>query len=153
MEKIYQEYPEIDLSQMEHDACGIGAVVSVDGKKNYETLDKALHIVENLEHRAGKDASGKVGDGVGILTQIPHKLYRKVTAEMGIEIGEERDYGVGMFFFPTDRVKRNFSQKMFEIIAQKNGVKVLGWRAVPTHPEILGQAALDCMQQPACQEY
>ncbi|MDO4961095.1 MAG: glutamate synthase large subunit [Eubacteriales bacterium] len=136
---------EIDLSQMEHDACGIGAVVSVDGIKDYDTLDKALHIVENLEHRAGKDVTGTVGDGVGILSQIPHKLYKKIADEAGIDIGGERDYGVGMFFFPMDRVKRNFSRKMFEIIAQKNGVKVLGWRKVPTHPEILGKAAADCM--------
>ena len=130
---------------MEHDACGIGAVVSIDGKKDHDTLDKALHIVERLEHRAGKDATGTVGDGVGILSQIPHKLFKRVAAELDIEIGDERDYGVGMFFFPQNTVKRNFSQKMFEIIAQKNGVSVLGWRDVPIHPEILGQAALDCM--------
>ena len=137
--------PEINLDGMEHDACGIGAVVSINGVKDNETLDKALHIVEKLEHRAGKDASGKVGDGVGILSQIPHKLYKKAAAKLGIELGEERDYGVGMFFFPQDKVKRNFSQEMFEIIAQKNGVKVLGWRDVPIHPEILGRAALECM--------
>ncbi|MDO5140343.1 MAG: glutamate synthase large subunit [Eubacteriales bacterium] len=136
-------YP--DLSIMEHDACGIGAVVSVNGIKDHDTLDKALHIVENLEHRAGKDASGTVGDGVGILSQIPHRLFKRVTGELGIDIGGERDYGIGMFFFPTDAVKRNFSKKMFEIIAEKNGVSVLGWRNVPIHPEILGQAAVDCM--------
>ena len=60
--------PEISLDGMEHDACGIGAVVSINGVKDYETLDKALHIVEKLEHRAGKDATGTVGDGVGILS-------------------------------------------------------------------------------------
>ena len=90
--------PEISLDGMEHDACGIGAVVSINGVKDYETLDKALHIVEKLEHRAGKDATGTVGDGVGILSQIPHKLYKKAAAKLGIELGEERDYGVGMFF-------------------------------------------------------
>ncbi len=137
--------PEIDLSGMEHDACGIGAVVSIDGVKDYGTLDKALHIVEKLEHRAGKDATGTVGDGVGILSQIPHKLFKKSAAAVGIELGDERDYGIGMFFFPQDRLKRNFSEEMFEIIAQKNGVRVLGWRDVPTHPEILGKAAVDCM--------
>ena len=78
----------------EHDACGIGAVVAIDGKKTYKTVDDALTIVEKLEHRAGKDASGKTGDGVGIMLQISHKFFRKTAAEQGIDIGGERDYGV-----------------------------------------------------------
>ena len=71
----------------EHDACGIGAVVSIDGKKSRETVDRALSIVEKLEHRAGKDADGETGDGVGILTQIPHAFFAKAAAELGIGIG------------------------------------------------------------------
>ena len=62
--------------EIEHDACGIGTVVQIDGKQSYDVLDKALHIVEKLEHRAGKDASGKVGDGVGILLQISDDFFR-----------------------------------------------------------------------------
>ena len=61
--------------QFEHDNCGIGAVIQIDGKKNHQLVADALSIVENLEHRAGKDAEGKTGDGVGILTQIPHKFF------------------------------------------------------------------------------
>ena len=64
----------------EHDACGIGAVVSIDGKKSRETVDRALSIVEKLEHRAGKDADGETGDGVGILTQIPHAFFAKASS-------------------------------------------------------------------------
>lgn len=63
--------------EIEHDACGIGTVVQIDGKQSYDVVDKALHIVEKLEHRAGKDASGKVGDGVGILLQISDDFFRK----------------------------------------------------------------------------
>lgn len=81
----------------EHDNCGIGAVVNIKGIKTHETVENALKIVENLKHRAGKDADGKTGDGVGILLQISHKFFKKVTKPLGIDLGDERDYGVGMF--------------------------------------------------------
>ena len=72
----------------EHDNCGIGAVVNIKGIKTHETVENALKIVENLKHRAGKDADGKTGDGVGILLQISHKFFKKVTKPLGIELGE-----------------------------------------------------------------
>ena len=93
--------------QLEHDNCGIGAVVNIKGIKTRETVDNALKIVENLEHRAGKDAEGKTGDGVGIMLQVSHKFFSKVCKKEGITIGDERDYGVGMFFFPQDELQRN----------------------------------------------
>ena len=70
--------------QQEHDACGIGSIVNIDGRKDHKVLDDALHIVEKLEHRAGKDATGEVGDGVGILTQISHKFFAKAVSKAGI---------------------------------------------------------------------
>ncbi len=130
---------------MEHDACGIGAIVDLKGNSSHDTVDKALKIVEKLEHRAGKDASGKTGDGVGLMIQVPHKLMVKAAAALGIVLGDARDYGVGMFFFPQDGLKRAQAKKMMEIIIAKEGMDFLGWRDVPTHPEILGQKALDCM--------
>ena len=129
----------------EHDNCGIGAVVSINGIKTHQTVSDALSIVENLEHRAGKDAEGKTGDGVGILLQISHKFFKKAVKPLGINIGEERDYGIGMFFFPQDVLKRNQSKKMFEIIVEKEGLEFLGWREVPTFPNVLGKKAVDCM--------
>lgn len=129
----------------EHDNCGIGAVVNIKGEKTHSTVEKALTIVETLEHRAGKDAEGKTGDGVGILLQISHSFFKKTSEAMGIQLGGERDYGVGMFFFPQNELVRNQAKKMFEIIAEKEGVKILGWRAVPACPEILGKRAADCM--------
>ena len=129
----------------EHDSCGIGAVVSIKGIKTHQTVSDALSIVENLEHRAGKDAEGKTGDGVGILLQISHKFFKKAVKPLGINIGEERDYGIGMFFFPQDELKRNQSKKMFEIIVEKEGLEFLGWREVPTLPNVLGKKAVDCM--------
>lgn len=132
-------------SRFEHDNCGIGAVVNIKGVKSHKTVDHALQIVENLEHRAGKDAEGKTGDGVGILLQISHKFFEKALKRNGIFIGAERDYGIGMFFFPQDEMQRNQAKKMFEIIVEKEGMEFLGWREVPTDSAILGRKALDVM--------
>lgn len=129
----------------EHDNCGIGAVVNIKGVKTHQAVEDALKIVENLEHRAGKDAEGKTGDGVGILLQISHKFFTEAVKPLGITLGGEREYGVGMFFFPQAELRRNQAKKMFEIICKKEGLEILGWREVPTYPEILGQKALDCM--------
>ncbi|MEE3378128.1 MAG: glutamate synthase subunit alpha, partial [Lachnospiraceae bacterium] len=129
----------------EHDACGIGAVVKIDGVPEYSVMDDALAIVEKLEHRAGKDASGTVGDGVGILVGIAHSFFKKAAKEAGLSIGEAGEYGIGMFFLPEDRLMRTFAKRLFEVIAAKEGISVLGWRKVPVHPEILGDRARDCM--------
>lgn len=131
--------------RFEHDNCGIGAVANMKGIKTHKTVEQALHIVENLEHRAGKDADGKTGDGVGIMLQISHKFFKKVTRPLNIGIGEEREYGVGMFFFPQDELARNQAKKMFEIIVQKEGLEFLGWRDVPIHPELIGAKAVERM--------
>ena len=131
--------------RFEHDACGIGAVVDIKGRKSHETVDSALKIVEKLEHRAGKDAAGETGDGVGLLLQVPHKLMVKAAGDLGIALGGERDYGVGMFFFPMDRLKRAQAKKMLEIIVAKEGMEFLGWRDVPVRPEALGERARSCM--------
>ena len=129
----------------EHDNCGIGAVVNIKGIKTHQTVSNALKIVENLEHRAGKDAEGKTGDGVGIMLQISHKFFTKVCKELNIAIGGEREYGIGMFFFPQDELKRNQAKKMFEIIVEKEGLEFLGWREVPTNATVLGHKAVECM--------
>ena len=129
----------------EHDACGIGAVVDILGRKSRRTVDDALRIVEKLEHRAGKDALGETGDGVGILTQIPHSFFRTAAAELGITLPEAGDYAVGMFFFPRETLPRRQAEKMLEVILRKEGLPFLGWRDVPVRPEILGETARSCM--------
>ena len=105
----------------EHDNCGIGAVVNINGVRSHALVDDALKSVENVEHRAGKDAGGKTGDGVGILTQISHRFFSRVCRELGINIGGEREYGVGMFFFPQNELKCAQAKKMFEVIVEKEG--------------------------------
>ncbi|MCH5303407.1 MAG: glutamate synthase subunit alpha, partial [Ruminococcus sp.] len=131
--------------EFEHDNCGIGAVVNIKGIKSHDTVSNALTIVETLEHRAGKDAEGKTGDGVGILLQISHKFFKKEAKKLNIELPRERDYAVGMFFFPQKELARNQAKKMFEIIAEKEGLEILGWRDVPSNTSVIGKRALDCM--------
>lgn len=129
--------------EIEHDACGIGTVVQIDGKQSYDVLDKALHIVEKLEHRAGKDASGKVGDGVGILLQISNDFFRNTLKKDNIKLPEH--YGVGMFFLPRNKLLLNQHKKMFEKLVEQEGCTFITWRKVPCDDSILGQKAKDCM--------
>ena len=131
--------------QFEHDNCGIAAVVNSKGLKSHKTVENALKIVENLEHRAGKDAEGKTGDGVGIMLQISHKFFTKICQEIGFAIGGEREYGIAQIFFPADELKRNQAKKMFEIIVAKEGLELLGYREVAVYPEVLGDKAKNCM--------
>lgn len=129
----------------EHDACGIGAVINIEGKKSHKVVDDALKIVEKLEHRAGKDATGETGDGVGIMLQISHKFFSQEAKAKGIDLGAEREYGVGMFFFPQQTLLRNQAKKLFEVIAKREGLEILFWREVPIFPDVLGQRARSCM--------
>ncbi|MBQ2016829.1 MAG: glutamate synthase subunit alpha, partial [Clostridia bacterium] len=131
--------------QFEHDACGIGTVVSIKGEASRRIVDSALKIVEKLEHRAGKDAAGETGDGVGIIVATPHEFFKAKAAECGIELGDAREYGIGMLFLPQDKLRRAQAKKMLEIITAKEGLRFLGWRVVPTCPETLGQNAIDKM--------
>ena len=145
MREVGNQQQGLYRPEFEHDNCGIGAVVNIKGKKTHDTVANALKIVENLEHRAGKDAEGKTGDGVGILLQISHKFFKKVCKKEGFEIGGEREYGVAQLFFPQHEIKRAQAKKMFEIIVEKEGLELLGWRTVPVFPEVLGHKARECM--------
>lgn len=130
------------LAKLEHDACGIGAVVNINGEKTHSAVTDALTIVERLEHRAGKDATGTVGDGVGILTQIPHDFF---AVSAGIDLPENGDYGVGMFFFPVSEKEKQMAKKAFEVISGKEGIRIVRWRKVPVNKDILGEKALKSM--------
>ena len=145
-------------ASFEHDNCGIGAIIRIDGSQDHKTVTDALSIVERLEHRAGKDAEGKTGDGVGILTQIPHKFFNRIMAEQGVtlpsyeagngksdESDVTRPYGVGMFFFPQSDLQRRQAKSMFNTIVRKSGLSVIAWRSVSTDPDVLGSRARECM--------
>ena len=136
------ERPPLYDPAYEHDNCGIGAIVNIKGVKTHKTVTDALTIVERLEHRAGKDALGETGDGVGILLQIPHKFFVNKVKEL--ELPADGSFGVGMFFFPEDEMKRNQAKKLFEVVLEKEGLKFLGWRKVPVVDGVLGKTALEC---------
>ena len=136
-------------SRFEHDACGIGAVISIKGEQSHQVVDNALKIVERLEHRAGKDADGETGDGVGIMLQISHEFFAK---HAGLSLGDRRSYGVGMFFFPQNELACSQAKKMLEVITEKEGLTFLGWREVPVNPDSLGKRAKDCMPR-ICQGF
>ena len=119
MKEVRKERQGLYRQEFEHDNCGIGAVVNIKGKKSHDTVANALRIVENLDHRAGKDAEGKTGDGVGILLQISHKFFKKACKKEGIEIGQEREYGIGQFFFPQHEIKRAQAKKCLRSLWKK----------------------------------
>ena len=131
--------------RFEHENCGIGAVVNMKGETDRSVVDNALKIVETLEHRAGKDAEGKTGDGVGILLQISHTYFSKVAKELNIPIGDKREYGIGMFFFPQTKAKYEKAMKTFEQVLKEESLEFLGWREVPVNPSVLGSKALESM--------
>ena len=131
--------------RFEHDNCGIGAVVNINGEQSRYVVENALTIVEKLEHRAGKDAEGKTGDGVGILVQMPYSFFIKEAKKLGADLGNNGDFGVGMFFFPQNGLRRDRAKKLFEKIIDNNGMEFVCWREVPTSPSILGNKALDSM--------
>ena len=131
--------------QPQHDACGIGAVVNISGQRTHETLDGALKIVEKLAHRTGKDADGTTGDGVGVMTQLPHALFQKAAQQAGQTLPDAGDYGAAMIFFPQDPLKRMRSRKLLEMILSREGLELLFWRDVPVCPEILSEKARSSM--------
>ena len=134
------QYP-LYHEELEHESCGVGAVVDLTGKATHRTMDQALSIVERLAHRAGSDALGTTGDGVGIMTQLPHSLFAAWAREEGIPLGHPGEYGVGMFFLPEDEVGVQNVCRIFEQLAASEGIPVLGWRDVPCHPAQLGAGA------------
>ncbi|MCR5286286.1 MAG: glutamate synthase large subunit [Treponema sp.] len=141
-----QKYKTLYQPEFEHDNCGIGAVVNIDGSKSHKIVDNALSIVEKLEHRAGKDASGETGDGVGILLQISHDFFTKNAADLLGKAGE-REYGIGQFFFPSNKEKCESEKSRFEKLCKSEKFDFCGWRKVPVNEKILGKKARDCMPQ------
>ncbi len=135
-----RQYP-LYHPELEHESCGVGAIVDLSGRATHRTVDQALMIVERLAHRAGSDALGTTGDGVGIMTQLPHEFFTAWAREEGIQLGKPGDYGVGMFFLPEDEVGAQNTCRIFDQLAKSEGLPVLGWRDVPCHPAQLGAGA------------
>jgi glutamate synthase (ferredoxin) len=127
--------------QQEHDACGVGFVVHQKGKKSHSIVEQALTILVNLEHRGACGCEANTGDGAGILTQIPDRFLRKVTASLGFSLPAVGNYAVGMTYTSQEPAKRAAARQIFADIVAAEGSRVLGWRDVPTDNSSVGDTA------------
>ena len=126
----------------EHDACGVGFVVKIDGTRSHQIVRNGVEILKNLVHRGAVGGDLKTGDGAGMILQIPHKFFSKV---LKFPLPSEGKYGVGMLFLPREEKDSERARKMIAAQTAKEGGRILGWREVPTHPDCLGEMARDVM--------
>ena len=138
-----QEQQGLYEPQTESDACGVGFVVDMKGRKSHKIIDNALTILKNLLHRGACGCEENTGDGVGILIQKPHKFFERICKDIQIELPNDEDYGTGMVFLPIDKSQSKHCQKIFEQVILEEEQKFLGWRDVPTDDSLLGPTAKD----------
>jgi glutamate synthase domain-containing protein 2/glutamate synthase domain-containing protein 1/glutamate synthase domain-containing protein 3 len=129
----------------EHDSCGVGFVVNINGKENHQIVNEGITILKNLVHRGAIGSDLKTGDGAGMLTQIPHLFFADISTKLGFSLPEKHQYGVGFFFMPQDKNARLKLVKMIETAVKKEGGILLHWRDVPVNPDFLGRIARDTM--------
>ncbi|HEX2909675.1 MAG TPA: glutamate synthase large subunit [Chloroflexia bacterium] len=128
--------------QYEKDACGVGFVANINGAKSHDIITKGITILSNLEHRGATGADANTGDGAGILLQIPHAFFVKAASQAEVEpLPAEGQYGVGMVFLPTDPAEATVLEKLIESVVAEKGLRLLGWRSVPTDNREIGELA------------
>src|SRR5438874_301971 len=125
----------------EHDACGVGFVVHIKGRRSHAIVRQALQVLLNLRHRGACGCEANTGDGAGILLQTPHAFLKEACAEAKIPLPAPREYGVGMVYLSPDSTQRRTCEQLFEKIVREEGQGVLGWRTVPTNNASLGATA------------
>jgi glutamate synthase (ferredoxin) len=134
----------------EHDACGVGFVVNIKGRKSHSIVRNALEILINLDHRGACGCEANTGDGAGILLQMPHEFLKLASKEAGVALPGEKEYGMGMMYLPPDAGERRECEQAFAQVVAEEGQRVLGWRTVPTCNDPLGETAKvsePCMRQ------
>jgi len=127
--------------QFEHDACGVGFVVHMKGRKSHDIVQQGLTILLNLDHRGAVGCETNTGDGAGILMQVPHKFLQKAAAALGFQLPAPGKFGVGNFFTSPDAAERARSAAIFERVVAEEGQRFLGWRDVPTDHSMIGNTA------------
>jgi glutamate synthase (ferredoxin) len=127
--------------RFEHDACGIGMLVNVQGKKSHKLVEDAIEVLKNLTHRGGVGSEPETGDGAGILLQIPHEFMKRVMEGEGVTLPNEGEYGVAMMFASPDSERCDKTVASFCVIVAREGMQVLGTRAVPVYEDCLGKTA------------
>ena len=125
----------------EHDACGMGFVVDLNGQKTHAIVQKGIQILINLTHRGACGCDPETGDGAGVLIQIPHEFFARECAGLGFTLPEPGSYGVGMMFLPVENAQRLLCEGIVERIAREEGLTVLGWRDMPLHGDAIGRQA------------
>src|SRR5881396_3713068 len=127
--------------QFEHEACGVGFVVNIKGRKSHAIIQQALEVLLNLDHRGACGCEANTGDGAGILIQPPHEFFKLVAKEARVTLPSPGEYGVGTVFLPQKRNQRSECEKIFARIVAEEGQRLLGWRTVPTNNGSLGTTA------------
>src|SRR5262245_7730954 len=127
--------------QFEHEACGIGFVVDIKGRKSHRIVQQAIEVLENLDHRGACGCENNTGDGAGVLLQTPHKFLAEAAKKARIALPEAGQYACGLVFLPRDPTKRRKLEEKFGHIIQSVGLTLLGWRSVPTDSSSLGDTA------------
>ncbi|WP_083443636.1 glutamate synthase large subunit [Ornithinibacillus contaminans] len=137
----YPEAQGLYRPEFEHEACGIGMIANVNGKKSHNIVQNAINMLCNMEHRGGQSADTSTGDGAGILTQIPDRFFQKQCRKEGITLPNEGDYAIGMVFLPNDLDTRIACKQVIEDITEAEGQVFLGWRPVPLNESFIGTVA------------
>ena len=125
----------------EHDACGVGFLVDIKGRKSHAIVRDGLKALVNLDHRGACGCENNTGDGAGVLIQIPHEFLKARCAPLGIDLGEPETYGVGAFFTSPDPAQQEYGRKLFEELVADEGQVFLGWRRLKTDNSSLGDGA------------
>ncbi len=125
----------------EHDACGVGFVVDIEGRRSHDIVDMGLEVLLNMEHRGASGSEADTGDGAGMLLQIPHRFLKRECDGLGFELPEPGSYAVGMVFLPSERHGRRECEAVLESVLEQKGQQLLGWRSVPTDGSSIGPSA------------
>ncbi len=125
----------------EHDACGIGFVVNIQGEASHEIVLKGIEILQNLAHRGACGCDSETGDGAGVLIQIPHAFFAREAVSCGFKLPAAGDYGIAMCFLPVERQQRLACEGLLERISRDEGLTVLGWRDTPVEVDAIGRVA------------
>ncbi len=126
----------------ERDACGVGFVVDIKGRKSHAILAQAIEVLRNLDHRGASGCEVNTGDGAGVLMQMPHAFLKEACRKSSIALPEPEHYGCGLVFLPRNPTMRRRLEERFDQIVQSEGLQILGWRTVPTNSAPLGDTAM-----------
>jgi glutamate synthase (NADPH) large chain len=125
---------------LQKDSCGVGFIADIKGHKTHQTVEDGLRILCNLEHRGAVGADPRMGDGAGILVQIPHKFFAKKATELGFTLPKPGEYAIGQLFMPQDNNWRQIIRDIWAEQAEQEGFSLIGWREVPTDNSTLGES-------------